>query len=65
MLERVRNLDIFAIPFAYQQGRENNKNRTKLGGILSILIFFISFTYLIYLAHGYFGNKINPTTTTL
>jgi len=61
----VRSFDLFSKPFVFLVGDKNSKNKTTfIGGLLSLSVLSVSIIYFYYLLNMYFGNKIEPKTTT-
>ena len=56
-------LDIFSNPYTFRWDKSKVKNRTSFGGILTILIIFLSLLYFIYLMIQYANGERLPTLT--
>ncbi|KAL4497981.1 hypothetical protein ABPG72_014838 [Tetrahymena utriculariae] len=61
MLQSIRQLDLFSIPFLFNILNNENKRKTIFGGVVSLVVICISVIYFSYLCYLYFQNQINPT----
>ncbi|EAR91749.2 AMP-binding enzyme family protein (macronuclear) [Tetrahymena thermophila SB210] len=54
------NLDFLSSPFQFNIGNQQQRKRTKIGGLLSTAIFLATVAYFIYNLILYFSNSIDP-----
>ena len=54
----LQKLDLFAAPFTFLFSKPSNKNQTKLGGLITIILIILCLIYGIYLAIIFFSKQM-------